>query len=52
MEEFPDIRVDYFRQVRSKPGQKAVPPALACFLSHVHTDHTEGLEAPSFRAPL
>ncbi|TGJ82150.1 hypothetical protein E0Z10_g6621 [Xylaria hypoxylon] len=36
--EFPDIRVDYFRRV---PG---FPPPLACFLSHVHSDHLAGLE--------
>ncbi|KAI1111714.1 artemis protein [Nemania sp. NC0429] len=37
--EFPDIRVDYFRRL---PG---FPPPLACFLSHVHSDHLAGLEA-------
>ncbi|KAI1125573.1 artemis protein [Nemania abortiva] len=38
MSEFPDIRVDYFRRL---PG---FPPPLACFLSHVHSDHLAGLE--------
>ncbi|KAI0430764.1 artemis protein [Xylaria sp. FL1042] len=36
--EFPDIRVDYFRR------QPDSPPPLACFLSHVHSDHLAGLE--------
>ncbi|KAI1278213.1 artemis protein [Xylaria sp. FL0933] len=36
--EFPDIRVDFFRR---QPG---FPPPLACFLSHVHSDHLAGLE--------
>lgn len=52
MEEFPNLRVDFFRPIRSKPGEPAHPPALACFLSHVHTDHLEGLETPSFKGPL
>ncbi|KAK5937476.1 hypothetical protein PMZ80_010094 [Knufia obscura] len=38
VEEFPDIRIDYFRH---HPGK--VPPA-ACFLSHIHSDHLLGLE--------
>lgn len=57
--EFPDIRsvsnnlsialiltiaVDFFRR---KPD---VRPPLACFLSHVHSDHLAGLE--SLRSPL
>ncbi|KAJ4366421.1 hypothetical protein N0V83_008057 [Neocucurbitaria cava] len=42
--EFPQIRIDYFRQ---QPGHKA---PLACFLSHVHSDHLAGLEA--LRAPF
>lgn len=42
--EFPQIRIDYFRL---QPGQKA---PLACFLSHVHSDHLTGLE--SLRAPF
>lgn len=36
--EFPDIRIDYFRNHPDK-----TPPA-ACFLSHVHSDHLLGLE--------
>ena len=35
--EFPLIRIDYFR---TKPSQR---PPLACFLSHVHSDHLQGL---------
>lgn len=42
--EFPDIRVDYFRTIAGR-----VPP-LACFLSHVHSDHLQGLE--SLKAPF
>lgn len=42
--EFPRIRIDYFRQ---HPENK---PPLACFLSHVHSDHLTGLE--SLRAPF
>ncbi|CZR54852.1 uncharacterized protein PAC_04736 [Phialocephala subalpina] len=60
IDEFPSIRgtfkllklsrqtltttVDYFRV---KPGTQA---PLACFLSHVHNDHLEGLE--SFKSPF
>ncbi|KAI0875751.1 hypothetical protein GGS24DRAFT_275705 [Hypoxylon argillaceum] len=36
--EFPDIRVDYFRR------HPSFPPPLACFLSHVHSDHLAGLD--------
>ncbi|GAP88434.1 putative artemis protein [Rosellinia necatrix] len=36
--EFPDIRVDFFRR---SPG---LSPPLACFLSHVHSDHLAGLD--------
>ncbi|KKK15003.1 hypothetical protein AOCH_003849 [Aspergillus ochraceoroseus] len=42
--EFPFIRIDYFRKNPQRP------PPLACFLSHVHSDHLQGLE--SFRAPF
>ncbi|KAF2450597.1 hypothetical protein P171DRAFT_142500 [Karstenula rhodostoma CBS 690.94] len=42
--EFPQIRIDYFRH---QPEHKA---PLACFLSHVHSDHLIGLE--SLRAPF
>ncbi|KAJ6119325.1 hypothetical protein N7523_003605 [Penicillium sp. IBT 18751x] len=41
--EFPDIQIDYFRK---SPERQP----LACFLSHVHSDHLQGLE--SFRAPF
>ncbi|KAJ5142698.1 uncharacterized protein N7515_001485 [Penicillium bovifimosum] len=44
VEEFPDIRIDYFRKSPDRPAP------LACFLSHVHSDHLQGLE--SFRAPF
>ena len=42
--EFPRIRIDYFR---INPSQ---PSPLACFLSHVHSDHLHGLE--SFKSPF
>ncbi|KAF2139884.1 uncharacterized protein K452DRAFT_352202 [Aplosporella prunicola CBS 121167] len=42
--EFEAIRIDCFRPL---PGR---PPPLACFLSHVHSDHLRGLE--SLRAPF
>ncbi|KAJ5712935.1 uncharacterized protein N7483_010116 [Penicillium malachiteum] len=41
--EFPEIQIDYFR----KSDDRA---PLACFLSHVHSDHLQGLE--SFRSPF
>lgn len=44
MAEFPDIRVDFFRQ------HADLRPPLACFLSHIHSDHLAGLE--SLRSPL
>ncbi|KAB5566682.1 beta-lactamase-like protein [Coniochaeta sp. 2T2.1] len=44
MAEFPDIRVDFFR---SHPERR---PPLACFLSHIHSDHLAGLE--SLRSPF
>ncbi|KAK3381510.1 beta-lactamase-like protein [Podospora didyma] len=44
MAEFPDIRVDFFRR------HLDLPPPLACFLSHVHSDHLAGLE--SLRSPF
>lgn len=60
MPEFPDIRgmrsyllwfweilmlaVDYFRQIPN------LRPPLACFLSHVHSDHLAGLE--NLKSPL
>ncbi|VBB80101.1 Putative protein of unknown function [Podospora comata] len=42
--EFPDIRVDFFR---SHPDLR---PPLACFLSHIHSDHLAGLE--TLRSPF
>ncbi|KAF2627553.1 hypothetical protein BU25DRAFT_392709 [Macroventuria anomochaeta] len=42
--EFPQIRLDYFRQ------QSEHKAPLACFLSHVHSDHLSGLE--TLRAPF
>ncbi|RSL74501.1 hypothetical protein CEP51_011537 [Fusarium floridanum] len=42
--EFPDIRIDFFRH------NVDVQPPLACFLSHVHSDHLAGLE--SLRSPF
>ncbi|KAA8648501.1 putative DNA repair protein [Aspergillus tanneri] len=44
IQEFPYIQIDYFRKSPDRP------PPLACFLSHVHSDHLQGLE--SFRAPF
>ncbi|KAI1777228.1 Metallo-hydrolase/oxidoreductase [Hypoxylon cercidicola] len=41
--EFPDIRIDFFR------GLDRQPP-LACFLSHVHSDHLAGLD--KLRSPF
>ncbi|CAG7918296.1 unnamed protein product [Penicillium olsonii] len=38
------VEVDYFRKCPERPAP------LACFLSHVHSDHLQGLE--SFRAPF
>ncbi|KAK5737788.1 hypothetical protein LTR17_006436 [Elasticomyces elasticus] len=40
VKEFPDIRIDYFR-----PSTKSTRAPLAYFLSHIHTDHTVGLES-------
>ncbi|KAL4989522.1 hypothetical protein BDW68DRAFT_186362 [Aspergillus falconensis] len=44
VQEFPFITIDYFRRNPERP------PPLACFLSHAHSDHLQGLE--SFRAPF
>ncbi|OAA67353.1 DNA repair metallo-beta-lactamase [Niveomyces insectorum RCEF 264] len=44
--EFPDIQVDYFRRT----PETASRWPLACFLSHVHSDHLVGLE--SLRSPF
>ncbi|PSR97444.1 beta-lactamase-like protein [Coniella lustricola] len=35
--EFPGVRVDFFRAI-------AKEPPLACFLSHIHSDHLAGLD--------
>ncbi|GJC89569.1 protein artemis [Colletotrichum liriopes] len=42
--EFPDIRIDFFR---SHAGRR---PPVACFLSHIHSDHLAGLE--TLRSPF
>ncbi|KAK0641007.1 beta-lactamase-like protein [Cercophora newfieldiana] len=42
--EFPEIRVDFFRHHADRR------PPLACFLSHIHSDHLAGLE--SLRSPF
>ncbi|KAL7914284.1 hypothetical protein GGI35DRAFT_238792 [Trichoderma velutinum] len=42
--EFPDLRIDFFRR-----HVDASPP-LACFLSHVHSDHLSGLD--TLRSPF
>jgi DNA cross-link repair 1C protein len=42
--EFPHIRIDFFRT------HPSLPPPLACFLSHIHSDHLQGLE--SLKAPF
>ncbi|KAK3984593.1 beta-lactamase-like protein [Cladorrhinum sp. PSN332] len=42
--EFPDIRVDFFRE------HPDLRPPLACFLSHIHSDHLAGLE--NLRSPF
>ncbi|KAF4595697.1 artemis protein [Ophiocordyceps camponoti-floridani] len=42
--EFPDIRIDFFRR------HPTLSPPLACFLSHIHSDHLAGLE--SLRSPF
>lgn len=44
VEEFPEIRIDYFRTIAGRT------PPLAGFLSHVHSDHLLGLE--SLKAPF
>ncbi|KAL2868836.1 putative DNA repair protein [Aspergillus lucknowensis] len=44
VQEFPFISIDHFRKNPERP------PPLACFLSHAHSDHLQGLE--SFRAPF
>ncbi|KZZ97902.1 DNA repair protein [Ascosphaera apis ARSEF 7405] len=44
VDEFPNIRIDYFQAIDGRPNP------LACFLSHVHSDHTRGLQ--SLRSPF
>ncbi|TGO33219.1 hypothetical protein BHYA_0259g00010 [Botrytis hyacinthi] len=46
MPEFPDIRVDHFRQITGRTAP------LACFLSHVHSDHLEGLDNDRVKLPF
>ncbi|RYP11225.1 hypothetical protein DL764_000181 [Monosporascus ibericus] len=41
--EFPEIRFDYFCELDQRPP-------LACFLSHVHSDHLRGLD--TLKSPL
>ncbi|KAL2060019.1 hypothetical protein VTL71DRAFT_9841 [Oculimacula yallundae] len=43
MEGFEDIRVDYFRSTSGLPSPRA------CFLSHIHSDHLQGLESKLWR---
>ncbi|OHE98222.1 artemis protein [Colletotrichum orchidophilum] len=42
--EFPDIRIDLFRKHADRR------PPLACFLSHIHSDHLAGLD--TLRSPF
>ena len=42
VDEFPDIRIDYFRPSTSDSNSR---PPLAYFLSHAHSDHLVGLES-------
>ncbi|CAK7200029.1 hypothetical protein SEUCBS139899_002717 [Sporothrix eucalyptigena] len=44
--EFPDIQVDYFRTTQATASRRP----LACFLSHVHSDHLVGLD--TLRSPF
>ncbi|CAK7209953.1 hypothetical protein SCUCBS95973_000620 [Sporothrix curviconia] len=44
--EFPDIQVDYFRTTQASISRRP----LACFLSHVHSDHLVGLN--TLRSPF
>ncbi|KAK6539321.1 hypothetical protein TWF694_009554 [Orbilia ellipsospora] len=44
--EFPQIQFDYFRKVAGEQ------PSLANFLSHIHSDHLNGLAGKSYRAPF
>lgn len=40
VKEFPDIRIDHFRL-----SNESTRPPLAYFLTHVHSDHLQGLES-------
>ncbi|KAI5303044.1 hypothetical protein KEM56_000093 [Ascosphaera pollenicola] len=44
VDEFPNIRIDYFKRIDGRTNP------LACFLSHVHSDHTRGLK--DLRSPF
>jgi DNA cross-link repair 1C protein len=44
VDEFPRIRIDFFRT------HPSLSPPLACFLSHIHSDHLQGLE--SLKSPF
>ncbi|EPS42557.1 hypothetical protein H072_3489 [Dactylellina haptotyla CBS 200.50] len=46
VKEFPQIQFDYFRKVDGAPS------SLANFLSHIHSDHLNGLAGKSYRAPF
>ncbi|CCG82132.1 Predicted protein [Taphrina deformans PYCC 5710] len=47
LQEFPNLAIDYFR-----PRSKSAPPVLAYLLSHVHSDHLQGLENKDFSGAL
>ncbi|GAB7351741.1 hypothetical protein MBLNU459_g2325t2 [Dothideomycetes sp. NU459] len=51
VKEFPNIRIDNFTANPNAPPPFNQPP-LACFLSHVHSDHLRGLESRAFRSPF
>lgn len=51
VKEFPTIRIDNFA-ANPRAAYPYNQPPLACFLSHVHSDHLRGLEAKSFRGPF
>lgn len=51
VKEFPTIRIDNFTTNPHAPYPSNQPP-LACFLSHVHSDHLRGLESKAFRSPF
>lgn len=43
VKEFPNLAIDYFR-----PRHPSLPPVQVYLLSHVHTDHLQGLESRDF----